>query len=141
MVLVTFTIVVLRYAFNMGWIAMQESVTYMHALVFLMGAAYTLKSDGHVRVDIFYRTKSAKYKALIDFLGSLLLLLPVSLFIAWVSFSYVAESWSILEGSREAGGIPFVYLLKSGILIMAVLLVLQAGSEAIKKGLVLLVKE
>lgn len=141
MVLVTFTIVVLRYAFNMGWIAMQESVTYMHALVFLMGAAYTLKSDGHVRVDIFYRTKGVKYKALIDFLGSLLLLLPVSLFIAWVSFSYVAESWSILEGSREAGGIPFVYLLKSGILIMAVLLVLQAGSEAIKKGLVLLVKE
>ena len=141
MVLVTFTIVVLRYAFNMGWIAMQESVTYMHALVFLMGAAYTLKSDGHVRVDIFYRTKSVKYKALIDFLGSLLLLLPVSLFIAWVSSSYVAESWSILEGSREAGGIPFVYLLKSGILIMAVLLVLQAGSEAIKKGLVLLVKE
>lgn len=141
MVLVTFSIVVLRYVFNMGWIAMQESVTYMHALVFLMGTAYTLKADGHVRVDIFYRGKSEKYKALIDFFGSVFLLMPVSLFIAWISFHYVSDSWQILESSREAGGIPFVYLLKSGIIIMAVLLVLQASSEAIKKGLVLLIKE
>ncbi|MCZ6584533.1 MAG: TRAP transporter small permease subunit, partial [Gammaproteobacteria bacterium] len=55
MVLVTFVIVVLRYAFDLGWISMQESVTWMHAAVFMLGAAYTLKRDEHVRVDIFYR--------------------------------------------------------------------------------------
>ena len=77
MVLVTFLVVVLRYAFNLGWIAMQESVTYMHALVFLLGAAYTLKHDGHVRVDIFYRRLGERGRAWVDLLGALLLLWPV----------------------------------------------------------------
>ncbi len=125
MVLVTFTVVVLRYAFDMGWIAMQESITYMHAVLFLTGAAYTLRHQGHVRVDIFYGRFSQRTRAWVDLLGTLFLLMPVCLFIFFISWEYVANSWSLYEGSREAGGLDGVFLLKSMILVMAGLLVLQ----------------
>jgi TRAP-type mannitol/chloroaromatic compound transport system permease small subunit len=137
MVLVTFLIVVLRYVFNMGWIAMQESVLYMHAIVFLVGAGYTLERQGHVRVDIFYRDMSPRQRAWIDLLGTLLFLLPTCGFIFWVSWPYVLESWSVVEGSREAGGIPAVFLLKTVILIMAALVLLQGLSEALRSLLIL----
>ena len=126
MVLVTFAVVVLRYAFDLGWIAMQESVTYMHGLVFMLGAAYTLKRNHHVRVDIFYRKLSPRGRCLVDFLGGLLLLIPTCLFITWAGWDYVMSSWAVLEGSREAGGLPAVFLFKTLILVMPVLLLLQA---------------
>jgi len=129
MVFLTFTIVVLRYGFGLGWIAMQESVVYMYALVFLLGIPYTLKHDGHVRVDIFYSTMSVRSKAWVNCLGTLFLLLPVTLFIAWVSWDYVAASWALKEESGEAGGLPGVYLLKSTILIMTALLLIQGISQ------------
>ena len=100
MVLVTFAVVVLRYAFDTGWIAMQESVTYMHAVLFLAGAAYTLKHQGHVRVDVFYRRFSPRGRAWVDLFGGLLLLLPVCLFIFYMSWDYVVQSWALQEGSR-----------------------------------------
>ena len=125
MVITTFSVVVLRYLFDSGWIALQESVTYMHSLVFMLGAAYTLKHDGHVRVDILYQRFSPKTRAIIDALGTLLLLLPVSGFIIWSSWHYVSESWQVLEGSRHSGGLPGLFLLKSCIIAMAVLLILQ----------------
>ena len=137
MVLVTFVVVVLRYAFDTGWIAMQESITYMHALVFMLGAAYTLRRDGHVRVDIFYRRRGPRARALIDLLGGLLLLLPTSIFIFWVSLDYVGSAWAVHEGSREAGGLPGVYLLKTLMLIMPSLLVLQGLADALRNLLVL----
>lgn len=137
MVIVTFTVVVLRYAFDLGWIWLQESVTFMHATLFLVGAAYTLKHQGHVRVDIFFRHFSPRVQAWVDLLGSLLLLLPVCLFILFVSWDYVAQSWALQEGSREAGGLDGVYLLKSLILLMALLLVLQGLAIAIRSGLAL----
>ncbi|MEJ2405613.1 MAG: TRAP transporter small permease subunit [Candidatus Thiodiazotropha sp.] len=132
MVLVTVTIVVLRYVFDLGWIWLQESVTYMHASLFLVGAAYTLKHEGHVRVDIFYQRFSPRGQAWIDLFGTLGLLLPVCLFILSVSWDYVAQSWSLHEGSREAGGLDGVYLLKSLILVMAVLLLLQGLSLVLR---------
>lgn len=125
MVIVTFLVAVMRYLFDFGSIALQESITYMHALVFMVGAAYTLRHEGHVRVDIFYRRFGPKGRAWVDLLGVLILLLPVTLFITWVSWDYVATSWELREGSREAGGLPGVYLLKSVIPLMAVLLLLQ----------------
>ena len=137
MVLVTFLVVVLRYAFNMGWIAMQESIIYMHAVVFLLGGAYTLKHDGHVRVDIFYRTMPVRRQAVVNLLGTLLLLMPTFGFILWVSWNYVAESWIVLEASREAGGIAGVYLLKSVILVMAVAMLLQGVAEVLRNLLIL----
>ncbi len=131
MVLVTFLVVVLRYAFDMGWIAMQESITYLHALVFLGAGAYALKQGAHVRVDIFYREMSVKAKAWVNIFGTLFLLLPTCIFIFWIAVQYVGESWAVLEGSREAGGLPGVYLLKTLILIMPVLMILQGSSDLI----------
>lgn len=137
MVLVTFTVLVMRYLFDIGSIAMQESVVYMHAAVFLIGSAWTLQQDAHVRVDILYCRCSEKTRALIDLLGSVFLLLPFMLFIAWVSLQYVADSWSVHEGSREAGGLPGVFLLKTLIPTMAVMLVLQGIAKILRAALVL----
>lgn len=132
MVIVTFIVVVLRYVFDIGWIALQESITYMHAMVFLVGASWAMQQEAHVRVDIFYSRFSSKTKAWIDLFGSLLLLLPVMAFIAWISWEYVSESWSVLEGSREAGGLPGVFLLKSLIPVLAVMLILQALVQIVR---------
>lgn len=126
MVLTTFIVVILRYVFDIGWIALQESITYMHAAVFLVGAAYTLQKEAHVRVDILYCKLSVKARAVIDLLGTIFLLVPMMAFITWISWEYILDSWSVLEGSREASGLPGVYLLKSLILVMSILLLFQA---------------
>lgn len=125
MVLVTFAVVVLRYGFRIGSIPMQESITYFHALVFMLGAAYTLRHDAHVRVDVFYHRFSPRRRALVDVAGTLLFLFPVAAFLFVTSLDYVAESWRVLESSREPGGLPWVYLLKAVIPVAAVLLALQ----------------
>lgn len=137
MVAVTFLVVVLRYVFDLGWIAMQESVTYMHAAVFMVGAAFTLKHQGHVRVDILYRKFGERGRAWVNLLGGLLLLLPAMLFIAWISWEYVLTSWDVLEGSREAGGLPGVFVLKTLILIMPLLLVLQVLAGILRDWLLI----
>ena len=132
MVVVTFVVVVLRYGFDVGWIALQESVTYLHAMVFLAGAAWALQQEAHVRVDIFYSRFSMRTKAWVDLLGSLVMLLPVMVFVAWISWEYVVDSWDVLEGSREAGGLPAVFLLKSLILVMAAMLTLQGIVQIVR---------
>lgn len=132
LVLTTFGVVVLRYLFDFGSIALQESILYLHASLFLLGAAYTLKMDAHVRVDIIYRHLSGRGRALVDLLGALLLLLPVCSFLLWISWDYVASSWSLHEGSRETGGLPYVYLLKTLIPVAAALLILQGISQALR---------
>jgi len=126
MVLITSAVVLFRYLFDTGWIALQESVSYLHSIVFMIGAAYTLKQNAHVRVDIFYSRLGEAGKAWIDLTGHLLILLPVMLFIIWISWPYVSDSWQIQESSREAGGLPGIYLLKSLIIIMAALLIVQS---------------
>ncbi len=130
MVFITFLVVVLRYGFNFGRISLQETTTYLHAFIFMLAGAYTLKHNEHVRVDIFYQGMSFHNQAKIDFFGTLFLLLPFAGFIVWISFDYVFNSWKFLEGSREAGGLPLVYILKTLIPLMAVLLFLQAISLA-----------
>ena len=129
LVLITFIVVVLRYVFDSGSIALQETTTYLHATVFLVGMAYTMQQNAHVRVDIFYTRFSKQTKAWVDLFGALFLLLPFMLFISWISWRYIADSWSVLEGSREAGGLPGVFLLKSLILLMTFLLSLQAFTQ------------
>jgi TRAP-type mannitol/chloroaromatic compound transport system permease small subunit len=135
MVIITFLIVLLRYGFNLGWIAMQESVMYLHAMVFLLGSAHALKSNEHVRVDIFYRGFSAQRKAWVDIFGSVFLLLPVNIFILVISWQYVASSWSMFEGSQEAGGLPLVFILKSLILLFALTMTLQGIAEIIRNSI------
>ncbi len=128
MVLLTFAIVILRYGMNQGWIWLQESVTYLHALVFMTAAAWAFQTDDHVRVDIFYRDRSPRHKAWVNLLGTLVFLAPFSIFLIFIGWDYVAASWATKEGSREAGGLPLVYLLKSLILIMPALLLIQSFS-------------
>lgn len=137
MVLITFLVVMLRYVFDLGWIAMQESVTYMHAALFMLGAAYTLQRNGHVRVDIRYQRLSRRGRAWVDLLGTLLLLVPVCVFIAWSGWNYVMGSWEIMEGSREAGGISGVYLLKTLIIVMPALVLMQGLAWMLRIGLFL----
>ncbi|MGR9045973.1 MAG: TRAP transporter small permease subunit [Gammaproteobacteria bacterium] len=133
MVAITFLIVVLRYTFDIGSVPLQESVTYMHALVFMFGAAYTLKADGHVRVDIFYQRVSIRTQAWIDCIGVLLLLFPVSGFMLWSSWDYVCDSWAIRESSNNSGGLPGIFLIKSTLIVTAILLILQGLSLFLSK--------
>ena len=126
MVLLTFIIVVLRYGFNLGWIWLQESLTYLHVAVFSVVAAWALQQDGHVRVDIFYGDMTKRNRARVDLLGSVIFLVPFCIFVLVISWPYVANSWKLLESSREAGGLPLVFLLKSLIMIMPALLLGQA---------------
>ena len=132
LVLVVGVIVMLRYGFQLGSIALQESVMYINGTLFVLGAGYTLKAQGHVRVDVFYSRFSPRGRALVDSLGALLFLLPAAFFIAWISWDYVAVAWRIREGSPEASGLPFVYLLKTLIIVLPVLLAVQGVSELLK---------
>lgn len=138
LVAIQFAVVVCRYGFDNGSIAMQQSVSFMHAALFLLAAAYTLKHDAHVRVDIFYRNWSAKGQAIANLLGSLFLLFPTALFIAIYSWEYVAFSWSVYEGSNEAGGLAGVFLLKSCIPAMAVLVSIQGVAMSSRAAITLL---
>jgi TRAP-type mannitol/chloroaromatic compound transport system permease small subunit len=126
MALIQFGVVVLRYVFGINYIFMQESITYMHGAVFLLTGGYALLTDDHVRVDIFYGQASPKRKALINLLGTYLLLFPVCLVLLWAASPYVASSWAVTEGSTETSGIQAVFLMKSLIPAFAILL-LMAG--------------
>lgn len=137
MVLITFVIVVLRYGFNIGFISLQESVVYMHAAVFMLGAGFVLKRNAHVRVDILYRRMSPRGQAWVDLLGILLLLLPWMIFMVWISWDYVASSWSLKESSRETGGLPYLYFLKTLLVLMPLLVAVQALSKACQAVLTL----
>lgn len=136
MMLVQFAIVVMRYVFSMHSNVLQDSVMAMHAMVFMLGAAYTLKHDAHVRVDIFYRRLSPRGRAWVDLFGTLLLLTPVAVFIALISTKYVLSSWAILERTSD-GNLPIVFLLKSLILLMMALLLLQGVAQVLRQVMIL----
>ena len=134
MVIVTGIIVVMRYVFDAGAVWLQESVVWMHAVVFMVGAAYTLQQDEHVRVDIFYRDMSKRRRAWVDLVGTLLFLLPLCGFLGYKSWDFVAVSWHLGESSREPGGMPypFVPLLKSVLLVMPLLLGVQGAAMLVR---------
>ena len=135
LVLLTSLIVLLRYAFGFGSIAMQEAQLYLHGSLFMLGIAYTLRCDEHVRVDIFYRRFSHRGRAWVDLLGTLLFLLPLCVLVLVTCFDYVVVSWQRQEGSADAGGLPYVYVLKTLLLIMPALLAVQAVAEALRAAL------
>lgn len=132
MVLVTVVIVVMRYIFDAGFVWMQESVTWMHAAVFMLGASYTLLHDDHVRVDIFYRKMTPRRRGWVDLAGVLLFLWPLCGYLAWAAIDFAAVSWSLHETSREPGGLPYplIPILKSIVVVMPVLVGLQGASLA-----------
>lgn len=148
--LFTFIVVIMRYGFNtgelqiFGWtfssIAIDETVIYLHAALFMLASAATLRDDAHVRVDVFYRKFSTKNKSLVNILGTLLLLYPMCAVILWSSLDYVKISWQINEHSQEAEGLPYLFLLKGMIPTMAGLLFIQGLIEIIKHSLHILGK-
>ena len=137
MVLITFLVVILRYGFALGWVWVQEFYVWLHGIVFMVAAGYTLLRNEHVRVDVFYRPRSRRFKAWVDLLGVLLLLLPFVMTIAILSWPYVVISWVRLEESYEAGGMPGLFLLKTTILVFCALVGLQGLSLAARSVLVL----
>ena len=130
MVVVTFIVVVLRYVFDIGFIWVQESIIWTHAVVFMLGAAYTLQAEEHVRVDVFYRNMSDRSRAWVDLIGVLIFLLPLCVFLAWNSIDFVTQSWTIGERSREPGGLPYPFfpMLKTVVLLMPITVALQGIS-------------
>ncbi|WP_232305580.1 TRAP transporter small permease subunit [Gilvimarinus polysaccharolyticus] len=132
MVIATVAVVVLRRLFDTGSIGLQESVTYMHAAVFLLGAGYALKHGAQVRVDVFYRRFTRRTQAWVDAIGTLVFTLPFAIFVGWISLDFVAGSWHVTERSTDAGGLAYVYLLKSLVLVFAVSLTLAALAELLR---------
>ncbi|WP_350335201.1 TRAP transporter small permease subunit [Coralliovum pocilloporae] len=132
MVLVQFFIVVARYVFGFSDVAINESVLYMHATLFMLGAGYTLLVGGHVRVDIFYNRLGDAGRRRIDLFGHLVLLMPTMVAILYWSWPAVANSWSILEGPLSVGGIKAVFLLKTLIPAFCGLLLLQSAAEVLR---------
>ena len=130
MVLVTFVIVIMRYVFDVGLIWLQEFLTWIHAVVFMLGAAYTMQREEHVRVDIFYRNMSGRHRAWVNLLGVVFFVFPMCAFFVWTAWDYAGTSWSIGEVSRNAGALPFPFLplLKSVLIIMPLAVALQGVS-------------
>ncbi|MEO1038025.1 MAG: TRAP transporter small permease subunit [Pseudomonadota bacterium] len=137
LVLVTAIIVVQRYVFGLSFTPLQESVVYMHALLFLLSAAATLLAGGHVRVDIIYSKLPDSSKAWTDIAGTYLALLPMCWLILDTSRSYVGGAWRILERSRESDGLALVFLLKTAIPVFAVMMIAQGAAMAARAALTL----
>lgn len=135
MVMNTFAVAVLRYAFDLGWVWLQETYIWMHGTIIMMGVGYTLLHEGHVRVDILYEGFSSRAKAWINLLGVLLFLIPMVGVLIWIIYPYVSLSWSRLESSREAGGIPAIFILKSTMLLFCGTLGLQGISLGLRSFL------
>ncbi|HCG71298.1 MAG TPA: C4-dicarboxylate ABC transporter permease [Gammaproteobacteria bacterium] len=136
MVLLTFAIVLLRYALNSGGALLPETVMYLHGTFFMLAIALGISENTHVRVDILYSRRIPAQQQWIDLAGHVLFLLPVAVFMIWVSLPYVSSSWQILEGSSEVGGIPGVFLLKTLMPLTGLLLLTQgiAGIASILLG-------
>jgi TRAP-type mannitol/chloroaromatic compound transport system permease small subunit len=132
LVLLCSGLVLARYAFAANSIAAQEALQWLHSLIFLLGTAGTLQAGKHVRVDVLQQRWSQRTQAALDAFGYLLLVLPFAGFMLWVSLDYVGASWALRESSREPGGLPAVYLLKSLIPLTAGLLAVQAVAELLR---------
>jgi TRAP-type mannitol/chloroaromatic compound transport system permease small subunit len=131
LVLVTFIDVVMRYFFNTSYVFTQELEWHVFAFIFLMGAGYTLKNEGHVRVEVFYGKLSPKGRAWVNLIGVLFFLIPSCLVFIKTSIPFVMNSFHVMEGSPDPGGIPLRFLIKSCIPIGYTLILLQGISLGI----------
>lgn len=126
LVLLQFGVVVARYLFETGSVMAQEAILFTFGTMFMLALADALQHGRHVRVDMIFHGLSPRAQRRVDAIGTVVFLLPLCGFLLYLSLPYVMSSWSALEGSREAGGLPGVFLLKTVILIALVLLVAQA---------------
>lgn len=134
MVLLVSYDVTMRYFFLSGSVALQELEWHLFSLIFLLGAAYTFKYDNHVRLDLFYQSHYMNdyRRAWVNFIGGVFFLIPFCLLIIFTSWSFVAQSYSFLEGSPDPGGLPYRWILKSSIPLGFALLLLQGIADIVK---------
>jgi TRAP-type mannitol/chloroaromatic compound transport system permease small subunit len=125
----------MRYIFSIGFIWMQEIYVWAHGIVFMLGAGYTFLYDGHVRIDVFYRTASQTYKDIVNIVGCVIFVLPVCWVIFDKSIGYITRSYGVMETSAEAGGMPFLFVLKGMLWGFSILLSLQAVSLIVRSSL------
>jgi TRAP-type mannitol/chloroaromatic compound transport system permease small subunit len=137
MVLLMFFNVVSRYLLNMNLVWQQELVGFMHAMLFLTVAGYTLLDDKHVRVDVIYQSLSEQKKAIVNLIGTIIFLFPVCFAISYFSSDFIINSWGIYEASPEYNGMKGVFILKSFIWIFCFTVALQ-GLSTICKSLITL---
>jgi TRAP-type mannitol/chloroaromatic compound transport system permease small subunit len=140
MAFLTTAVVILRYGFATGSIAMQEAITYLHGSLFMLGVAYALRCGAHVRVDIFYRNFSPRRQAWVNALGGIVFLLPLCVVIVVLCWGYVVDAWQIRESSPEPGGIPYLYVLKMLLPLMAINLALSGIADIWHNARVLILK-
>ena len=141
MVLICFTVVVQRYVFHVSVLALQDLYVWMSGAMFTGVAGFALMRDDHVRVDIFYRPASIRRKAIADLVGVVIFLLPFMIVVFLYGLPYVQRSWRIWEGSANIGGMPGLFVLKTFILVFAVLVGLQGIAIAARSILVLTGRE
>ena len=132
LIIIVFSTVFFRYVFSISYVILQELIMYIHALIFMLGISYTLKEKAHVKIDIIYNILTKENQNLVSSVGILLFVLPTSLFISYISLDMVFQSWRVLEGSSEAGGLNLVFILKSLIPITGILIFFQGLSELMK---------
>ena len=132
MTLLMIIVIVSRYFFGVGRTDLQELVMYFHALIFLGCAGYVFNKDEHVRVDIFYRGATAKYKDLINVIFGFIFLLPLAFVVGFYSVELINMSWKIQETSTEAGGLPYVFVQKTFILLFPLTLFAAFFNQLIK---------
>jgi TRAP-type mannitol/chloroaromatic compound transport system permease small subunit len=132
MIMMIFISVICRFFFNVNFIALQELIMYFHATIFMFGISYALKKDAHVKIDIIYNILPKKIKTYISIASILLFILPMSIFLIYISIGMTIQSWSIFEGSSEAGGLDLVFILKTIIPLTGILILLQSMSQLLK---------
>lgn len=135
MVLTSTGLVLARYGLGVSSIAVQEAVMYLHALLIALGLAGTWQVDGHVRIDILYGRWTANAQAWVNRIGVILLALPFALFVLWSCFDYVSVAWQRAEASSEPGGLAYLWLLKTVLVVFPMQLIL-AAIWWLKKGCV-----
>ena len=132
MIILVFITVFTRYMLNVSYVVLQELIMYFHAILFMFGVSYALKEKSHVKIDIIYNSLNKKYQYYISLLGTIIFIIPTSIFITYSSMDMVIQSWLLLEGSSEAGGLDLIFILKSVIPITGFLIFIQALSDIIK---------
>lgn len=130
-------VVVLRYVFNYGLIGIQEAYIWLNSAVFMVGASWCLRHDRHIRIDIFRDRLGARGRALIDLIGALAFLTPAFAVLLWFAWPQVLQSWRVGEVSASSGGLPFVYLHKSILILAAALMLLAGLSQSIRAAALL----
>lgn len=118
------------FSFSKNWII--ELEWHMFAMIFLLGSAYALQKEKHVRVDVFYQRFSEKTKAIVNLIGTLIFLIPWCYLVITTSYKFFINSWYIREGSPQPGGLPARYVIKGMIVVGFVLLALQGVSLIVK---------